>query len=166
MQPHFLTAVLFEALVGTALGVFLGFHGGWIGPWLGRIMYPGGPGEYQMVYSALGLLGGSILGIAGGVYATGRALGQTGAWWAALLGSLLGAVLVGVPMTGLLALLGPVLPFLSMWGLIGGGALILALAGYNRTRRFPPGAWWGAVLLGSLLGVVLGYGMWAVLGSP
>src|SRR5215813_14897320 len=129
MHPHFLTAVLFEALVGTALGVFLGINGGWIGPWLGRIVYPGGPGEYQMVYSALGLLGGSILGIAGGVYATGRVLGQTGAWWAALLGSLLGAVLVAIPMNVILVRLNAELPYLIMWGLIGGGALLLALVG-------------------------------------
>src|SRR5262249_49433855 len=134
MQPHFLTAVLFEALVGTALGVFLGFHGGWIGPWLGRIMYPGGPGEYQMVYSVLGAAGGAVLGIAGGVYATGRVLGQTGAWWAALLGSLLGAVLVAIPMNVILVRLNAELPYLSMWGLIGGGALLLALVGYNLTR--------------------------------
>jgi hypothetical protein len=133
MHPHFLTAILFEALVGTALGVFLGINGGWIGPWLGRIVYPEGPGEYQMVYSVLGLLGGSVLGIAGGIYATGRVLGQTGAWWTALLGSLLGAVLVAVPMNAIVVRLTSELPFFLMWGLIGGGALLLALVGYHRT---------------------------------
>jgi hypothetical protein len=133
MHPHVLTAVLFEALVGTALGVFLGINGGWIGPWLGWIVYPGGPGEYQMAYSVLGLLGSSVLGIAGGVYATGRVLGQTGAWWATLLGSLLGAVLVAVPMNVLVVRLNSELPFFLMWGLIGGGALLLALVGYHHT---------------------------------
>src|SRR5262245_22028018 len=134
LQPHFLTAVLSEALVGTGLGVFLGINGGWIGPWLGRLVYPGGPGEYQMVYSVLGLLGGAVLGIAGGVYTTGRVLGQTGPWWAALLGSLLGAILVAVPMNVILVRLNSELPLLIMWGLIGGGALLLALVGYHRTQ--------------------------------
>ena len=133
MHPHFLTAVLCEALVGTALGVFLGINGGWIGPWLGMNMYPEGPGEYQMVYGVLGLLGGSVLGIAGGVYATGRVLGQPGAWWAALLGSLLGAVLVAVPMNVIVVRLNSQLSYLTMWGLISGGALLLALVGYHRT---------------------------------
>jgi hypothetical protein len=133
MQSH-LTAVLLEALVGAALGIFLGFNGGWVGPWLGRIVYPGGPGEYQMLYSVLGLLGGSVLGVAIGVYATGRVVGQTGAWWAALLGSLLGAVLVAAPMNVILVRLNSELPLLIMWGLIGGGALMLALVGYNLTR--------------------------------
>ena len=133
MQSH-LTAILLEALVGAALGIFLGFNGGWIGPWLGRIVYPGGPGEYQMLYSVLGLLGGSVLGVAIGVYATGHEVGQTGAWWAALLGSLLGAVLVAAPMNVILVRLNSELPLLTMWGLIGGGALILALVGYNLTR--------------------------------
>jgi hypothetical protein len=129
MQPHLLTAVLFEALVGTALGIFFGVNGGWIAPWLGRIVYPGGPGEYQIAYGMFGLLGGSVLGVAGGVYATGRVVGQTGAWWAALLGSLLGAVLVAVLMHGVFA----ELPLLLSWGLMGGGALMLALVGYNLT---------------------------------
>ena len=130
MQPHLLTAVLFEALVGTALGIFfLGVNGGWMDPWLGRIVYPGGPGEYQIAYGMFGLLGGSVLGVAGGVYATGRVVGQTGAWWAALLGSLLGAVLVAVLMHGVFA----ELPLLLSWGLMGGGALMLALVGYNLT---------------------------------
>ena len=37
MQSHFLTAVLFEALVGSALGVFLGLNGGWrsVPGWVG-----------------------------------------------------------------------------------------------------------------------------------
>jgi len=132
--PHFLTAALFEALVGTALGVFGGINGGWIGPWLGRIVYPEGPGESQMVYGVLGLLGGSVLGIAGGVYATGRVVGQTGTWWAALRGSLLGAVLVAVPMKVIVVRLNSELPLLIIWGLMGGGALLLALVGYHRRR--------------------------------
>ena len=73
------------------------------------------------------------MGIAGGVYSTGRVLGQTGAWWAVLLGSLLGAVLVAVPMNVILVWLNAELPYLIMWGLIGGGALMLALIGYHRT---------------------------------
>jgi hypothetical protein len=64
MHLHFLTAVLFEALVGTALSVFWGVNGAWISPWLGRIVYPEAPGEYPMTYAVLGMLGGSVLGIA------------------------------------------------------------------------------------------------------
>ena len=98
-----------------------------------------------------------MLGVAGGVYAAGRVLGQRGAWWTALLGSLLGTVL-GV---GVFAVLGPLhLPFFISGGFIAGGVVMLALIGYHRTWRFLPGAWW-AVLLGSLLGAVLGYSVWA-----
>jgi hypothetical protein len=97
---------------------FFWVNGRWIGPWLGRIVYPGGPGEYQIAYGMFGLLGGSVLGVAGGVYATGRVVGQTGTWWAALLGSLLGAVLVAVLMHGVFA----ELPLLLSWGLMGGGS--------------------------------------------
>ena len=55
----------------------------------------------------------------------GRVVGQTGAWWAALLGSLLGAVLMHRVFAEL--------PLLLSWGLMGGGALMPALVGYNLT---------------------------------
>jgi hypothetical protein len=142
------------------LGIVLGANGGLIGSWLADAVHAG-QGKDRIGYLVLGMLGATVLGVAGGVYASGRVLGQRGAWWAALLGSLLGTVLG----SGVTAVLGPLdLPFFISGGFIGGGALMLALIGYHRTWRFPPGAWW-AVLLGGLLGAVLGYSAVAVLGS-
>ena len=149
---HLFTAIFLEALVGTMLGMVLGANGGWIGHWLADAVHAG-QGKDRIGYLVLGMLGAAVLGVAGGVYATGRVLGQRGAWWTALLGSLLGTVL-GI---GVFAMLGPLhLPFFISGGFIAGGVVMLALIGYHRTWGFPLGAWW-AVLLGSLLGAVLGY---------
>ena len=133
MQPHFMRAVLLEALAGTALGIFLGLIGGFFLPWLAQNVGEGPGDPYLMASSVLGVLGGFVLGAAGGIYTMGQALGQTGAWWSTLLGSLLGAVLVAVPMNMIVVQLNAELPFLTMSGLVGGGTLLLALVGYHRT---------------------------------
>lgn len=123
--------VVLEAIAGVVASAAFGLLGGYLGPWLADRLGQG-PGLDALVWSVIGLLVGTVIGAAGGVYYAGRTLGQQGVFWLTGLGSLLGAA-VGM---GILTVLGSLdRSVLTVWGLIGGGAVALAVVGYNLIRR-------------------------------
>ena len=84
---HLLAELIGGAIGALALGVALGFAG--------ARLFAGSSGGFGDLIGALaGMLLGCVLGASLGAYAVGLRLGTGGAYWRALLGSVLGAALV------------------------------------------------------------------------
>lgn len=84
---HLLAELIGGAVGALALGLALGF--------LGARLFAGSSGGFGDLIGALaGMLLGCVLGASLGAYTVSRRLGAGGAYWLALLGSVLGAALL------------------------------------------------------------------------
>jgi hypothetical protein len=120
-------ALLAELAGGIVAGLLLARLGGLAGAALGR----GSPNQFgDLIGALLGTFAAYIVGVAAGLSIAGRLLKQRGSFWLALLGSILGGVLVALLAEPLrlnqsTEVLGFAVFFMS---------LALALAGYNLRR--------------------------------
>jgi len=90
-MPLSIKALLAELAGGIVAGLLLARLGGLAGAALGR----GSATEFgDLVGVILGVFVAYIVGVAAGIAITGRLLKQRGSFWLALLGSILGGVLV------------------------------------------------------------------------
>ena len=121
-------ALLAELAGGVVAGLLLARLGGYLGALAGR----GGEAEFaDLVGAVLGTFLGYIVGVAAGLSAVGRLLGQRGSLWLALAGSILGGVLVALLAEPLrLNASTRVLAFAVFFV-----ALAFALLGFNLRRR-------------------------------
>ncbi|MFL5801688.1 MAG: hypothetical protein ACJ8CR_08085 [Roseiflexaceae bacterium] len=126
--PLSVKALLAELAGGIVAGLLLSRLGGLAGAALGS---SNGSEFGDLIGAVLGIFAGYIVGVAAGLSIAGHLLKQRGSFWLALLGSLLGGVLVALLAEPLrLNQSTAVLSFAVFFV-----ALALALVGYNLRRR-------------------------------